>query len=453
MGVLQRITAAITGKAAEGEYRPGPYVTGSGWIPDGAPINFWQLGMGDGSTAKSAIVQACVSAYAQTAAMCLGSHWRSRPDGGRDRVTNSALSRVLVKPNAYQSPSDFILNLTSLLYRRGNAYALAVRNSRFEIVELHLMWGQCAPIVSVAGEVFYALSGNEVVERQLPAGALYGVPARDVLHVHLETPRHPLMGETPLTAAMLDLATSNAMARQAIAFFDRQARPSGTLNTTANLTGPQVEELRARWDEQSRGLNAGGTPILTNGLKWEPMSIAAKDTAFADIMKMTEQNVALAYRVPLQVLGIGEQKFSTTELMMSSWLASGLGFCINHIEQGFDRLFNLAGGLVEYTEFDTSVLLRSDFKSRVEAWAAGVKGRLFSSDEARADFEFGRKPGGDQIFGQQQDIPLGLLDGSQLQTEPAPPSAPQPTEAELNAGRQHHAERTRAFSDELFHGA
>lgn len=451
-----RYSASRVAKAVEGEYRDGPYYlpVSGGWLSAeaGSNLNFWQMGYDVERGGGTAIVQACVSAYAQTAAMCLGSHWRSQPNGGRERVTNSALSRILVRPNAYQSPSDFILNLTSLLYRRGNAYALAVRNARFEIVELHIMTGACAPLIAVSGEVFYSLSGNEVVERQLPAGALQAVPARDVLHVHLETPRHPLIGETPLTAAMLDLAVANAMARQAVAFFDRQARPSGTLNTDSNLTGDQVTELRKRWDEQSRGFNAGGTPILTNGLKWNPMTVAAKDTQFAEIMKMSEQNVALAYRVPLQVLGIGEQKFASTELMMTSWLASGLGFCLNHIEQGFDRLFALPGGLTEYTEFDTSVLLRSDFATRVKGWVEGVKGRIFSSDEARADFEFGRIDGGDKIFGQQQDIPLGMLDGSQALAPAVEPVPPVQLE-EPDAVRDQIPALTRSISDELFHGA
>lgn len=456
MGLLDKALSVFRGKAAEGEAREGPYalpVTG-GWLSadTGQYTNWWQMGYDVERPGGSAIVQACVSAYAQTAAMCLGSHWRARSDGGRDRVTNSALSRILLRPNAYQSPSDFLLNLASLLYRRGNAYALAVRNSRYEIVELHLMWGQCYPCVSSTGEVFYALSGNEVVEQQVSLGGLAGVPARDVLHVHLETPRHPLIGETPLTAAMLDLATSNAMARQAISFFDRQARPSGTLSTASTLTTDQVSELRARWNEQSRGLNAGGTPILTNGLKWEPMTVAAKDTQFAEIMKMTEQNVALAYRVPLQVLGVGEQKFASTELMMGSWLASGLGFALNHIEQGYDRLFGLAGGLSEYTEFDTAVLLRSDFATRVKGWVDGVKGGVFARNEARGDFEFGKVEGGDEPWVQQQDMPLSAA-VRLAQDQPAPAVEPEISEAEHNDAREHLDALTRSVSDDLFHAA
>src|SRR5262245_27176672 len=121
-------------RAVEGGYRPGPYrlpVTG-GYLPDGVALNWWQQGIypspGPG---RSAIVEACVSAYSQTVAMCPGDHWVTNKKGGRDRVTNSALSRIIRRPNAYQTISDFLLNATRALYTDGNAYALALRNSRY----------------------------------------------------------------------------------------------------------------------------------------------------------------------------------------------------------------------------------------------------------------------------------------------------------------------------------
>jgi phage portal protein BeeE len=86
--------------------------------------------------------------------MCPGTHWRSTGDGGRERVTTSALSRILKRPNSYQSISDFMLNLTGALYDNGNAYALALRNNRFEIAELHLMDSRSSsPRIAATGEM------------------------------------------------------------------------------------------------------------------------------------------------------------------------------------------------------------------------------------------------------------------------------------------------------------
>src|SRR5262252_4511358 len=229
-------------------------VTGADW-----PWNFWQLGYNPVDVGRSAIVTACVAAYAQTVAMCPGTHWRTLPNNGRERVVNSALSRILKKPNSYQSISDFLLNLTTGLYTDGNAYALAYRNARFEVSELHLMnSAQSLPRIASTGDIFYGLAGNPIVQAQLGGELLAAVPARDVLHIKLNTmPQNPLRGEAPLTAAMLDVAASNTIVSQALAFSQNQGRPSGIITSDMNLTEPQVREARARWDEVTRGANAG----------------------------------------------------------------------------------------------------------------------------------------------------------------------------------------------------
>src|SRR5262245_56461373 len=264
MGLLSRITSLVQ-RATEGEYRPGPWflpVTG-GWLPAdvGDKWNWWQNGYNVVSgVSPSAMVEACISAYAQTIAMCPGAHWLANDKGGRDRQTNSALSRILRKPNDYQSMSDFMLNLTRWLYFDGNAYALALRNSRYEVDSLHLMNStMCTPQLADGGEIYYALGGNDVIAQRIDGPLI--VPMRDVLHVRLHAntryPR-PLKGETPLHAAMQDIAATNSMLQQQIQFYDNQARPSAILSTDLVLDKDQVQFLRDRWNEQVKGLHAGG---------------------------------------------------------------------------------------------------------------------------------------------------------------------------------------------------
>lgn len=414
-------------KSTEGQYRDGPWmlpITG-GWLPSdvGQNSNWWQLGY-DAITgsSSSAMVEACVGAYSQTIAMCPGDHWRRNEKGGRDRVSTSALSRILRKPNSYQSISDFMLNVTRSLYVDGNAYALALRNDRFEIEELHLMGPrESTAIIARTGDVFYSLGGNEIIASRIDGRLI--VPARDVLHIRLHTPAHPLKGVSPLTAAWLDVAAGESMTRQQLAFYTNQARPSTVLTTDMILDKPQVDQLRDRWNEQSKGLSAGGTPILTAGLKPVQLASNAHDSQLAEVMKLTEQHIALAYRVPLQILGIGGTPYASTELLMQSWIASGLGFAINHIEEAFGQIFALKGLPDEYLEFDTAALLRSALKDRIESYAAGTRAGIFAPNEARAQFELPRAKDGDEPRMQQQDVPLSF--GAQLDpTPPAPKPAP-----------------------------
>jgi len=434
--LLARILRPLLTKG-EGEVGPGPYqlpVTG-GWLPANSPWNWWQSDIPIYGSDTSAMVEACLSAYSQTVAMCPGDHWRANAKKGRDRITTSALSRILRYPNSYQSPSDFMLNATRSLYADGNAYALALRNDRFEIDELHLMDPrQSAPQVAVTGDVFYRLAGNDVIDRQISEPLL--VPARDVLHIRLNATRRrhpfPLVGDTPIASALQDIAQSNAMTAQQIQFYMNQARPSAVLTTDLILDKDQVQFIRDRWDEQSKGLKQGGTPILTAGLKPMILSSNSKDSELAEVMKMTDQKIALAFRVPLAILGIGGTAFSSTELLMQSWVASGLGFALNHIEDAYGLLFNLKGQPDEYVEFDTAALLRSAFRDRIEGLVRATQGGIFSPNEARNLEGMDSVDFGDEPRVQQQVVPLSAA--AAIPAAPGMPGAPtQPPGAPVKA--------------------
>lgn len=419
---------------ADGDTTPGPWFLpiSGGWLPAqiGDTWNWWQRGFNLETMSASALVEACVSAYSQTVAMCPGDHWLlNKETDGRSRVTNSALSRFLKKPNGYQTISDFLLNAVRYLYQNGNAYGLALRNDRFEITEIHLMNSMaCNAHIAETGDIFYELAGNVIIDRLLGANKPLLVPSRDVLHIRLHTRNwNQLLGESPIVAAARDIAASDAMASQQLSFYLNQARPSTVLSTDMILDKDQVTALRDRWNEQSRGLGSGGTPILTAGLKPVSLATNAVDSQLAEIMKMNEQHIALAFRIPLQILGLGGINFSSTELLMQSWLAGALGFCLNHVEEAFGKLFGLGGQPDDYLELNTNALLRSAFKDRMDGLSKGTLGGIIAPDEARATEGYAKVPGG---FGkeprvQQQVVPLSAAAAIPAAPAPsAPPAAP-----------------------------
>src|SRR5580765_2415006 len=249
-GLLAKILSPLLTKG-EGQFRPGPYMInyggreGNGWLPAGAPINYWQTGLSPRPFGENnAMVEACVSAYAQTVAQCPGDHWRSLDNGGRERVTNSDLCRILRQPNDYQSISDFLLNLTRNLYLNGEAFALVTRNNRGEVDEIHLM-RQGIATIATDGSIFYGLQGNEVVQARYDLAL--PIPARDVLHVRLHTPTHPLRGVSPILANAMALQMSGAVFDQQIAYYINQARPSFILESDEKMNKVQRDELRKEW--------------------------------------------------------------------------------------------------------------------------------------------------------------------------------------------------------------
>src|SRR5262245_37389718 len=85
-------TAIGLTKAAEGEYRPGPWLTRDGWIAAdwGQYQNYWQLGYNPVGWGSSSIVEACVWAYVRAVAQLPGAHKRELENGGTEIITTSA---------------------------------------------------------------------------------------------------------------------------------------------------------------------------------------------------------------------------------------------------------------------------------------------------------------------------------------------------------------------------
>src|SRR4029077_16216697 len=142
-------------------------------------------------------------------------------------------------------------------------------------------------------------------------------------------------------------------------------------------------------------------------------------------------------------LGIGGTTYANTELLMQSWIGTGLGFTLNHIEEAFGQLFQLRGVPDEYLELDTHALLRSAYRERMEGLARGVISGIYSPDEARASEDLPVVPGGvgKEPRVQQQVVPLSY--GSDMKppdpsaTPPTPPTPPPPDDGgDPNADQQ-----------------
>lgn len=390
------------------------------------PITWWQQGYRTPLHDANAAVEACVGAISQTIAMLPIAHWRENEKGGSEKVKNSAANRVLRKPNTYQTKADFFLNLVRAELNRGNGYALAQRNGRTEISALHLVQPPSLyPFVSENdGSIFYQFSQTPVGQDFSPVlEDLFR--ADDVLHIRMHTPLHPLVGETPLTAASLAVETGNAISRANAAFHENMARPSGYLKVPGTLKGEMAETLRGEWTAAYTGVSAGRVAVLQGGVEWQSLSMNAVDAALIESYKLTVADIARVFRVPLAVIGQGGETYNNTEVLMKFWLATGLGFMLEHIELALDALFQLPEG--EWIQFDTDYLLRADFAARIEGLVRGVQGALFTPNEARAREGLPAVAFGDEPRVQAQVVPLSYANQKPGESTPTAPSVDPPS--------------------------
>ena len=405
------------GNAGDGLFRP----------PAHYPVDYWQRGWAVRGNEGCATVEACVAAYAQTAAALPTQHVRVSDSGEHEVQPRSAAAIVLRKPNAYQTRSDFFLNLIRGLMSEGNGYAIGIRDERRAISEMHLVDPRAVSVlIGEDGDVFYEITQHAFL-KAVDADKLM-VPARDMMHIRLFTPSHPLVGVTPIHAAAASISANQSISAQQSAFFQNMSRPSGVLTTDQTLNAEQNRALRAVWEEQSAQLNSGRTPILSQGLKWQNLSINSQDAQLVDAFNMTVVDIARAFRVPLPLVNIMEgATFSNTENLMSFWLASGLGFLLEHLEASLNAFLGLPPG--ELIDFDTNRLLRTDFAAKVNALGSAVTHGLLSPNEGRAMLGHGRVEGGKMPRLQAQLIPLDY-EPDVNQPATAPGAAPEPVAEE-----------------------
>lgn len=405
----------------EGQYRPAFGFTEFGnWREldnlDGTGFQRYLSGRGIDSCAAAF---ACVNVCAQACATMDIHHLFLRDDGGRETITTSALSRILRNPNDYQTNSDFILNLVFNLLFFGNAYCYAIRNDRQEVSSLHLLPGRnTLPYIDQeTKQIFYGVGDNPLIDFDYQ----YLIPARDVLHIRLYCPRHPLLGVSPLQYASLAVGINLAISGNQAAFFNNMSRPSGILSTDQVLTKEQMTALREAFEAKSKNMGAGGVPILGWGIKWAPMTITSEDAQLIEAYRMSIEDIARVFRVPLALIGdYTKATYANTEQLISAWLSTGLGFLIEHIEEAFAKFFKLP--ITEKVDFDVTALLRPDFAGRVDALTKGIQGGLYSPNEARAReglpaVEFGEEP---RV--QAQNLPLSAV--GKMPETPATPATP-----------------------------
>lgn len=406
---------SLLGMASEGSWLGGFF----GYAPSGAIFSLgrredgWQRGLDlpYHDSTKVPIVYSCVIAYCRVISACWPKHIRVLKGGRHEHIKDSWQARLLRKPNGFETFYQFIFNIVSDMLFRGSCLVVIVRDNRNVPVSLYRVpYGHWSIHVTPEDqEIFYGISnGNSFPIPEIPLN--YMVPARDVIHFRQHCPRHPLVGETPIEAAALAIGINVSLARSQALFFSQMRRPSGILSTEQDLKREQIDRLRAAFDAQAEGMAQGKVPIMSNGLKFQPMAITSQDAQLVEAQRMSIEDVCRVFGVPPPIVAsFHDATLNNAESLIRFWLSTGLGSMLENIEQSLAGAMGMGNSDDEFIELDTESLHRLDWKARIETLARGVIGGVYMPNEARAKESLEDVKGGDQIFLQQQMWPVDLL--------------------------------------------
>lgn len=349
-------------------------------------------------------------------------------------TTAPAFSPVLKKPNPFQNRIQFFESWVISKLTRGNTYVLKRRDDRGVVRALYVLDPLLVTVlVSDSGSVFYRLNTDNL--SGLPASVT--VPASEIIHDRFNCLFHPLVGLSPIFACGLTATQGLAIQRASAKFFTNNSQPGGILTAPGAISDETAARLKAYWETNFSGDNAGKVAVVGDGLKYEAMSVKAVDAQLVEQLKMTAETVCSTFGVPPYKIGVGAQPLNNNvEALDQQYYSQCLQIHIESIELCLDEGLGLdtpKDGKTYGTEFDLDDLLRMDTATLIKAEVDAVGGTLKAPNEARRRLNLPPVEGGDSPMSQQQNFSLAALaerDRNKPFAKPDP--APQATPAAEN---------------------
>ncbi|WCR58704.1 MAG: hypothetical protein PG978_000118 [Wolbachia endosymbiont of Ctenocephalides felis wCfeF] len=325
---------------------------------------------------------------------------------GKSQLKVHPLLKLLYSPSPITSKSEFIEGIVTHRLISGNAYVLMIepKNNRKPPTELYLLRPDRVEIVPGRNNVpyiyRYTVNNNSYDFR---VDKLTGRSA--VLHLKTFNPLSDWYGLSPIEAAAYSIDQHNQAGAWNQAMLQNGARPSGAIvvkpakdGSSGNLSQEQYQRLKEQInDHYSGSVNAGRPILLEGGLEWKEMSLSPRDMDFIESKHSSARDIALAFGVPPQLLGIpGDNTYSNlVEARLSLWEQTVLPTLENivcHLNSWLTPRFG-EDLCLSYDKDAIEILM----EKRQKLWKYVENASFMTLNEKREAFGLPPLPGGDGL--------------------------------------------------------
>jgi HK97 family phage portal protein len=269
---------------------------------------------------KNVIVYRCVNLIAQSA-----SHvpWVVIDGQSNKTVKDHPIYKLLKNPNPEKAGADFFKEVIASLLLFGNSYMLAISGQSSPPRELYILDANKIQVVKNRARISGYKYSAENGESFHPIDSISR--KSKILHLKNYNPNDNIYGLSPLKAARLPIELHTSASIWNNSLLKNGARPSGALVVKDNngyLSEEQFDRLQSQLYEKYTGSGNSGKPLLLEGgLSWQEMSINPKDMDFIESKNSAAREIALAFGVPPQLLGIrGDNTYSNMqEARLALW--------------------------------------------------------------------------------------------------------------------------------------
>jgi len=136
--------------------------------------------------------------------------------------------------------------------------------------------------------------------------------ASDVLYWHTFSPSDRFNGQGTMHAGRQSVLTDLRAQQFNDELLKNGVYMHGTLETEDDMDVSDAEALRDQFVKKYGGAsNAAKVAVLYNGIQFKPHQIAHQDIQWLDQRKMSQEEIAIAHGIPLELLGIKAANYAT----------------------------------------------------------------------------------------------------------------------------------------------
>lgn len=342
-------------------------------------------------------------------------------------------AKLLKKPNNYQTHVQFVEAWINSKLNHGNTYVLKTGPSRM-YDELHILDPlKVTPLIADNGDVFYRINRDQLVPFNHADDEQIVVPASEIIHDRFNCLYHPLVGLSPIFAAGT-AATMGLTAQQNNKyFFKNSSNPGGVLTAPGAISDSTATRLKEYFEAKFSGKNSGRIAVAGDGLSYESFRMSSVDAQMIETLGWNDEKICAVYHVPGYMVSVGQQPtHNNIEALIQQYYSQCLQTLIEGMEVCLDDGLGIEEGF--RVQLDLDGLFRMDGATLIKTLAEGVKGSIYTPNEARKRQNLKPLTGGDTVYMQQQNYSLEALserDGDNPLGKGAPPPAPAPTDEQL----------------------
>lgn len=174
-----------------------------------------------------------------------------------------------------------------------------------------------------------------------------------------------------------------------------------------------VKRFKNDWERYSAdGPDAGGTPVLQDGMSYEQFGFSAKDNEYVEGSKLALTTVAAAFYVNPTMVGLlDNSNYSNMREFRKALYGECLGPLLRRIEDRVNGVLIPQLGMdpsTHYAEFNVRKMLQSSFEEEAAVLQTSAGGPWMTRNEARARQNLPALDGGDELI-----VPLNVVEGGQ----------------------------------------